>query len=422
MEVCVAGMCVMRGCGNGLVEVGEECDDGNLLEDDACTASCSSVPVIVAADRSGDVRLTPTRGGRTVAADGAGRLLFVWNEEGFAGGHTLMAQRASRGGVLEGAAVELASTGLRLEPLPVVAGLAGGGWVIAYRGSPGLTTEILVRVVHPDGSLGTMRRAHETAADATGYSEPAIAPVGDGVVVGWTVLWSPSAPSPADVRARRFGPSLLPLGPELAVATSTRDRQEAMAIASHESRWMAVYIDRRIASGATVQLFARRFDSDTPLDGAQFAVTPEPAGTGDVVALGSDTYAVGWMTAGEGELFARVIGPAETTASPTDVLQLTMTPAFETIPSIAWLGGSDYLVGHSLSSSSIQPGGFVTNPGALLPMGAADTLRAALAMSDGYVSVNTVPNGIWVTWVEGLGSAELPQTALGTMFLPRGLP
>jgi cysteine-rich repeat protein len=41
--VCSAGACVLEGCGNGEVETGEECDDGNLVLNDGCnqcTFSC----------------------------------------------------------------------------------------------------------------------------------------------------------------------------------------------------------------------------------------------------------------------------------------------------------------------------------------------------------------------------------------------
>ena len=35
------GSCIPVGCGNGLVEVGEACDDGNLVATDGCTAACA---------------------------------------------------------------------------------------------------------------------------------------------------------------------------------------------------------------------------------------------------------------------------------------------------------------------------------------------------------------------------------------------
>ncbi len=45
--VCDAGVCLAAGCGNQLVEParGERCDDGNQIDGDGCSASCSSTQV-----------------------------------------------------------------------------------------------------------------------------------------------------------------------------------------------------------------------------------------------------------------------------------------------------------------------------------------------------------------------------------------
>lgn len=40
MGICREGACVEGGCGNGVVEAGEMCDDGNDDEDDGCTSAC----------------------------------------------------------------------------------------------------------------------------------------------------------------------------------------------------------------------------------------------------------------------------------------------------------------------------------------------------------------------------------------------
>jgi cysteine-rich repeat protein len=37
-----SGICTV--CGDGLTDLGEECDDGNVLESDACGATCLAVP------------------------------------------------------------------------------------------------------------------------------------------------------------------------------------------------------------------------------------------------------------------------------------------------------------------------------------------------------------------------------------------
>jgi cysteine-rich repeat protein len=40
-NVCLAGVCVVHVCGNGVVEGGEACDDGNTANGDACPANCN---------------------------------------------------------------------------------------------------------------------------------------------------------------------------------------------------------------------------------------------------------------------------------------------------------------------------------------------------------------------------------------------
>jgi cysteine-rich repeat protein len=37
---CIAGQCVSPSCGNGIVESGEECEDGNSIDGDGCSAMC----------------------------------------------------------------------------------------------------------------------------------------------------------------------------------------------------------------------------------------------------------------------------------------------------------------------------------------------------------------------------------------------
>lgn len=40
--VCADGLCVAVGCGNGVLEAGERCDDGNQVARDGCSADCQS--------------------------------------------------------------------------------------------------------------------------------------------------------------------------------------------------------------------------------------------------------------------------------------------------------------------------------------------------------------------------------------------
>src|SRR4051812_44053452 len=40
--VCRKGVCIDGGCGNGIVEAGEACDDGNRASFDGCRSDCMS--------------------------------------------------------------------------------------------------------------------------------------------------------------------------------------------------------------------------------------------------------------------------------------------------------------------------------------------------------------------------------------------
>jgi len=35
-------------CGNGIIDVGETCDDGNTIDGDGCSSTCQSGPTCIA--------------------------------------------------------------------------------------------------------------------------------------------------------------------------------------------------------------------------------------------------------------------------------------------------------------------------------------------------------------------------------------
>jgi cysteine-rich repeat protein len=39
---CITGVCISSGCGNGVIEPGEVCDDGNVVSGDGCSEDCTS--------------------------------------------------------------------------------------------------------------------------------------------------------------------------------------------------------------------------------------------------------------------------------------------------------------------------------------------------------------------------------------------
>lgn len=41
-QLCVGGVCVAPACGDGLVQGGEQCDDGNVISGDGCDSNCTT--------------------------------------------------------------------------------------------------------------------------------------------------------------------------------------------------------------------------------------------------------------------------------------------------------------------------------------------------------------------------------------------
>ncbi|HEY0250051.1 MAG TPA: DUF4215 domain-containing protein, partial [Kofleriaceae bacterium] len=65
----VQAVCISNSCGNGLVDPGEVCDDGNITDGDGCSADCKS------AEACGDGKINSEAGevcddGNTVSGDG----------------------------------------------------------------------------------------------------------------------------------------------------------------------------------------------------------------------------------------------------------------------------------------------------------------------------------------------------------------
>lgn len=190
--VCLEGACVMRGCGDGYREPGpvvdeaparEGCDDGNLLDGDACSPTCE--PTLYAAipgDDSSDV-IPQLRGQRpALAVDDSGRVLATWLEAQFPTSseeYVVLARRFTPEGVAVGDVIELVR-GVGAS-LPVPVGL-GEGWAVLHESSTVGLDGIVFRRVQVDGSVGAPRLVPGTGA----ASSPFATRHGDGVLTVWT--------------------------------------------------------------------------------------------------------------------------------------------------------------------------------------------------------------------------------------------
>ncbi|MCE9625233.1 MAG: DUF4215 domain-containing protein [Deltaproteobacteria bacterium] len=65
-------------CGNGIVETGEQCDDGNLKDNDACSSQCFPLPVLQGGGTSTSGPLEPDAGGCSLGTSAAQSSTPAW--------------------------------------------------------------------------------------------------------------------------------------------------------------------------------------------------------------------------------------------------------------------------------------------------------------------------------------------------------
>ena len=402
-NICVAGTCVVPRCGDGYREPAssprrEGCDDGNNLDGDACSSTCEPIVSILASDPTGtgEYDQWPAEQGVAVAADGRGELLVVWAHTHIGSdGIDVFARRYTRGGV----ALPLSEDPLLLDdgnfqdPAPQVAGLATGGWVVAWADDRGTTTssEASYRIVAADGTVGPLRTANQYLEGP--QNQLRVVALDDGFVIAWrNQIRTPDEPG-AGVMARVFRESGAPLGDEFAVATDRTNDQSQPYLASDGDEWVVIWTHSALVPGYVAHIYGRRYRGATAVDATPFYITPMMDGArGAVTSLGSGDYAVAWAQAGD--VYARIIRAGDPTPDATMVLTAAATAGFETWPSVASMGGDDFLVVYDADGFY----DFATSPGASLPAEAMD-VRAALNVPNvSRASVSRTPDGLWFVW------------------------
>lgn len=172
--------------------------------------------------------------------------------------------------------------------------LPGGGfqaaWAGPWAGGPGLFSRRFDAAGNP---LGGAFRAD--AARPARERQPALAAVGDQVVIAWEVAGGRLDRSSSGVVARRFGPDGSPLGPEFLVNRTTRGDQGDPSVAALADGGFVVAWEGR-GAGDRRGVLAREFDADGTPRGDEARVNQDPAGVQanpTVQPLGAG-YAVAW--------------------------------------------------------------------------------------------------------------------------------
>lgn len=407
MGVCRRGTCVMRGCGDGIRErVGatrEGCDDGDPVGLDACSSSCEprviEVPPVRGAEEA------PSGPAASGAVDGTGMVLFVWTSRSEAG-LAIHGRRYFVDGRVEPAAAGDPIVIVNDVPTatgPVVAGLRGGGWAVAWSDAAdadGHSQDVLYQVVSPDGSVSRRQLANVTTR--SDQFEQAIAPVGDGFVIAWTDDSGLSLEERDDgTRARLFTATGDPRGGEMIVPSTRAGSQRipSVAPAATGEGWIATWT--HVPVGSSVQTIrGRRFDGTLPMDAADEQLSGDYSYGAILTVLETGDWAATWVSRAadyDGDVHARVIEAAAPLTRGAPMIVSSRLSWRELAPTVAPLGGTDFLV--AWQDGGTRNGVALASVGARALATESTWLSTAIdAHAEGDVFAFPSGDGTWLGW------------------------
>ena len=417
--ICLAGECVLRGCGDSFREVGpgpaaEACDDGNGLDGDLCGTDC--MPTVLEVERLGEdesVDLGSHRRHPVVGVAGDGTALVAWRrEDGDGSNPMLLGRRFDRfGGPLGGTFV------IHTERVvsPHVIGLREGGFVVGFNS---FGSKVHYRVVSASGAVGGVRNA--PADPLTPVNAVALAPLADGFVMAWVDGRDRFGVDAAGgVYFRRFSATGSPLDPgDRRAAADARLREGDPWVASDGEVFMVAWTQSNLDFTTTVQ--ARRFQGTSTLDSADVDLSPAGRALGQPLAVGL-TYPSSPPSSGEGRFFViwHEFTPERGTfgrrfdigSGPGPVTLLAASHPHAVVAPLPGSTASET----DVVAIYLEGGGsadiVATSP---LPM-AVETLRADLTYAESGVGVVAAPDGLWFSFLAGLPNDP---DRLGIFFLP----
>lgn len=433
--ICVVGECVVRACGDGYREFGgspvrEGCDDGNVVDGDACSASCAPTLLIVAA-RAGETDTVSGGASTSVGFDDGGLALVIWKASSGGTEYDIVARRFTGAGVaLDAAPITIApGVGSGWASEPTVVGLTTG-WAVVWTelDGDGDVGGIMYAIVSPDGVVG--------AADVANTStflmqnDPSVARLPAGFVVTWSdhSVLSPGT-SGIRTRGRIFGEDGAPLGPELAIASGMFNQHES-SVAARDTGFIVVWTAASYEGTSSSAIVGRRFDVvGDPVDASAFLISdrdamgyPVSSVEGAVTRLAAGGWGVAWTSRGDdldGDIRAATVADSGAMpVGPSLLLQGDVGIA-ERRASVAALDGSTFAV---LSHRGTSPSTLVdielaVVDGVFAPEFAAVESELADAWIQQFGSLTSAAGRVWVVWSDDNVVAGVPR-ALVAQVLP----
>ncbi|MCA9598568.1 MAG: hypothetical protein KC776_34895 [Myxococcales bacterium] len=246
-------------CGDGIRGLDEECDDGNSLDDDACTSACVVTDYLVGQAQLAEGGVPPP--GRYL---GEGRHPVAAGTDGYAIAFVEAEQVPPRvslqafdpQGVRIGDALNITPGGpALLWSNPVVAALPAGRYAVAWNDFSGDGDEVGValRLVDPSGAPPNGAPQYANTTTAFSQLNPDVLRVGGDVVIAWED--DSAVGTGPDLRFRVVPTSLNLSGTSEQTLAATSAAETAVCLAAFSGSWAAAW--RQSAAGGTEAVAAK---------------------------------------------------------------------------------------------------------------------------------------------------------------------
>jgi hypothetical protein len=262
------------------------------------------------------------QGSNDVTALSGGGFVVTWYSYGQDGDdYGVYAQRFNASGAAVGSEFRANTTTAGRQYLPVVTGLADGGFIITWSGNgPGDTDGGGIFMQRYDASgvaVGSETRVN--TATFNGQYNPDIAALSGG---GFVVVWQGFDGSYSNVLAQRYDSAGNKLGSETRVHETIYGAQNAHITALPDGGYVIVW---QTDQNGTPDIYSRRYDSSGRAQTGEVLVGSMQGGQSDprVMALNDGSYVVTWGDDSGTEIFHQRFQ--------TPVSQATLGPAREIV-------------------------------------------------------------------------------------------
>ncbi|HEX8379906.1 MAG TPA: Ig-like domain-containing protein, partial [Allosphingosinicella sp.] len=292
-----------------------------------------------------------TVGGRITLASSAGSSAFNSASAAFADGGFVItwesstglnAQRYSASGAKLGGQIVVSADNNNQEVEPTVAVLADGGFVVSWHAvfKDGSGQAVLARRYDSAGvAQGAAVQVNSFTANDQHFA--AAAGLADGgYVIAWT-SWQQDAPG-AGIYGQRFNAAGIAQGGEFRINTAIAGNQKDPSIAAlADGGFVISWSSTGPGHNDPTHIYAQRFDAAGNATGGEIKVSVvggvEPA----VTALADGGFAIAWQA---GEIYTRRYGPDGQPAGPEAQVN-THGMGSQWHPAVAGLAGGDFVVG-----------------------------------------------------------------------------